>query len=613
MQSHGSDRERSRLAGLFSSPLIRVLMILLVAGATLLLSGCGPKRVRADFTHYENSYAVTSNQELLLNLARLEQHDPTYFFKLGQINSSYRMEAALTGTGEVSTITNPPASIIPTGGGTPSLIYENDPSFSFIPVNDQTNAQLLLQPVPENVFYSLFQQGWRVDQLFRLMVDRIEVTLPPNPNSPTDKGCRVEVIRNVPPPSIYGTDFSQSASDIDRYVTFLRVSAVVYALQKHGLLLLRGTNTFQAVDKESFIPNDTKNDEEKATSPKPGTGSTDTGGKTPVDITITVASPGGGGAGGAAGKNTQLPAAKDFNDAAAKGQEWELQGADANNKGGVWVLGQKTLAPKFQLNTMVPDATEAAETTYGAKCSTVENMLRSELLPNDPSVAALTNAPELTDTLEILFSGFAIGGSATDQDTGTGPCTVAGKPVVTSHLVLRSLIGLMAAAAQEQAFYDILAKSGTDPEVPMSKDDLVKRIHDGLMTAQGLDPTDHKQDNANYLALEQKLQGMTFTFNQLVPPIERLPVLRLTWPAEVKPPVSHYAVYAKDYGLSLSYRGHDYVVADVDTDSVNPASFARENETWNRDMFRLINQLSSQVTVDISKFPLPDILQLRTE
>jgi hypothetical protein len=30
-------------------------------------------------------------------------------------------------------------------------------------------------------------------------------------------------------------------------------------------------------------------------------------------------------------------------------------------------------------------------------------------------------------------------------------------------------------------------------------------------------------------------------------------------------------------------------------------------------MFRLINQLSSQVTVDISKFPLPDILQLRTE
>ena len=139
-----------------------------------------------------------------------------------------------------------------------------------------------------------------------------------------------------------------------------------------------------------------------------------------------------------------------------------MQGADANNKGGVWVLGQKTLEPKFQLNTMVPDVSESKETTYGQNVASVEKILRSDLLRNDPSVAALSNAPELTDTLEILFSGFAIGGSASDQDTGTGPCTSQDTPkhgIVTSHLVLRSLIGLMAAAAQEQAFYDILAKS----------------------------------------------------------------------------------------------------------------------------------------------------------
>ena len=116
MQSRASDRERSRVAGLFSSsfvraPFIRVSFMLLVAGgSTVLLTGCGPRRVRADFTHYESSYAVTSNQEMLRNLARLEQHDPTYFFKLGQINSSYRMEAALTGTGGVSTVSSPPAA-----------------------------------------------------------------------------------------------------------------------------------------------------------------------------------------------------------------------------------------------------------------------------------------------------------------------------------------------------------------------------------------------------------------------------------------------------------------------------------------------------------------------
>jgi hypothetical protein len=583
-------------------------MLLVAASATLVLSGCGPKRVRADFTHYENSYAVTSNQEMLLNLARLEQHDPTYFFKLGQINSSYRMEAALTGTGQVSTITNPPASVIPTGGGSPTLLYENDPSFSFIPVNDQTNAQLLISPVPENVFYSLFQQGWRIDQLFRLMVDRIEVTLPPDPASPADKGCRVEVIRNVPPPSIYAPDFSQSATDLDRYVTFLRVSAVVYALQKHGLLLLRGTNTFEAVDKDSFIPNSPEAAEAKSGGTKQdGTMTT----PPPDEVTIDVKSQGGGA--DAAGKNAQLPAAKDFNDAANKSQEWVLMGADANHKGGVWVLGQKTLAPKFQLNTMVPDADAASDKIYGQNVSTVEGLLRSDLLPNDPSLASLAQAPELTDTLEVLFSGFAIGGSATDQDTGIGPCTsqTADKHgIVTSHLVLRSLLGLMAAAAQEQAFYDALAKYG-DPDVHMEKDDLVRRIHVGLLIAQKLDPL--KQDDPAYQARVKAISGMTFKFSQLVPPIERLPVLRLTWNSDIKPPVSKFAAYAKDYGLSLDYRGRTYVVADVDTDSVDPSQYARENETWNRDMFRLIDQLSSQVTVDISKFPLPDILQLRTE
>ena len=576
---------------LASSRRMRLIAAILLTIASLGLSGCGPRRVRADFTHYENSYAVTSNQELLLNLARLEQHDPTYFFKLGQISSSYRMEAALTGTGGISTVSSPPATTVPTGNGAPTLLYENDPSFSFIPVNDQTNAQLLLQPIPENVFYSLFQQGWRVDQLFRLMVDRIEVTLPPDPRTPTDKGCRIEVIRNVPPPTIYGPDYAQSARDLDRYVTFLRVSAVVYALQKHGLLLLRGTNSFEAIDQASFIPNDTGSGQ--STSPAATTAS--------------------GGGGDTSSKNSEAPLAKDFNDAATKGQEWELQGAGANGKGGKWVLGQKTLVPKFQLNTMVPDASEAADQIYGQSVKTVENMLRNDLLPNDPSLSQLTNAPELTDTLEILFSGFAIGGSATDQDTGRGPCTASGHGIVTSHLVLRSLIGLMAAAAQEQGFYDQLAKSGKDPEVPLGKDDLVENIHVGLLIAQGLNPLDPTQDDPAYLQRAKDVAGKTFTFSQLVPSIERLPVLRLTWPSEVKPPMAHTSSNPKEFGLGIDYRGKEYVVADVDPESVNPSEFARENETWNRDMFRLIDELSSQVTVDISKFPLPEILQLRTE
>src|SRR5208283_4437161 len=107
--SRASNRERFHVAGLFSSSFVRApfirasLMVLVAGGATLLFTGCGPRRVRADFTHYETSYGVTSNQEMLLNLARLNQHDPTYFFKLGQIATSYRMQAALSGNGNYVT------------------------------------------------------------------------------------------------------------------------------------------------------------------------------------------------------------------------------------------------------------------------------------------------------------------------------------------------------------------------------------------------------------------------------------------------------------------------------------------------------------------------------
>src|ERR1039458_9922450 len=106
--------------------------------AALALCGCGPRRVRADFKNYESAYAQTSNRELLLNLARLENRDPTYFFKLGQITSAYRMQGSLLGSGQMTSSSG--AVQIPNGGGWPGLIFENDPTLPFIPVHDDTNA-----------------------------------------------------------------------------------------------------------------------------------------------------------------------------------------------------------------------------------------------------------------------------------------------------------------------------------------------------------------------------------------------------------------------------------------------------------------------------------------
>ncbi len=568
---------------------LRLPIALIAIVASLGTTGCGPRRVRADYTHYENSYAVTSNHEELLNLARLDQHDPTYFFKLGQISSSYRMEAALTATGNVTQVNNPPATAIPTGGGTPNFIYENDPSFTLIPVNDETNANILLKPVDSTVFYSLYLQGWRLDQLIRLTVSRIELTIP------TPNGCKVEVLRNQPPPALDAkSNYAGDGFTIASYITFLRVSAVIYALQKEGLLLLRGTGTFEPLDRASYIPNN----------------------KVSIDKS-------------ADDKTSAAPLAKDFNEAAAKNNSWELQGPDSKTyMGDRWVLGADTIVPQFQLTTHgVQTATAApyarevdkdGHPVFGQNVKTIADKLVGDFKQPNNGMEELLGAtgeegPDLKEILEIIYNGFAIQESSASQESENKLCsTVTGRNRIEAHLVMRSLIGLMAAAAQEQQGFDALEQN--DPSYPQDldlKDNLSNFISE-FFGATHLATTDTPPTAAEAMA-EGSLVKPQAGFTSLVPKIEQLPILKLTAREGEEPLSLSKELELGKLGLNVKYRGRDYYIADSESSGEKGFPFVSDNQYWNRDMFRLINELSSQVSVDISKFPLPEVLQLRTE
>jgi hypothetical protein len=227
------------------------------------------------------------------------------------------------------------------------------------------------------------------------------------------------------------------------------------------------------------------------------------------------------------------PKATDIANAASKNQSWEFD--PKQNK---WLLGQQVFGAEFYLND--PDGKA------------------KDNIKSDSRLAGLDNGDSLDNTIAILKGGFSIeearSGAATDPD-----CPQTG---VAAHLVMRSLIGLMSAVAQEQAPFDaLLAENSVLPLLDQSK----------------------------------KEQQRTFT-NQ-VPPIERLPALRLKGTAGDK---NGPAL------VEVNYKGAVYVIADATEPQL------AENRYWNRDMFRLLNQLTAQVTVDISKFPLPGILNLHT-
>ncbi len=473
-------------------------LLFLIGLLSLGLSGCAARRLKMDFTGFEKVYAETSNREMLLNLARLQNRDPTYFFKIGQITSTWKMQASLTGTGSYAGATSNPGIAAPTGGGTPLVNYENDPIFTFIPVNDETNAQLLLKPVPAETFYILYQQGWRVDQLLRLMVDRIELT------RISAQSCTVETIRNVPP-AVYlksdGTpdaDYLRDPDTLSSYVTFLRINAVVYWLQKRGYLLLRGTNTFVPYGSNSGLDDNNP---------------------------------------------TNSPKAQDVVSASQKNAVWEHVGTK-------WLLGEKVFIPTFSLYPLHSEGTNLVPNV---------EQIEGEIL-NDPDMKELKQGSALNTILISLADGFTIEGSSNHQDSCN---STSGTSKTSAHLVMRSLIGLMAAAAQEQVPYDALAHA--DPTIP----------------------------NSRYLPLEQRMKNPP-KFMESVPTVERLPLLRLTGATEGQDiePI-----------IQVNYRGMNYRIVDKKHADV------MDNQYWNRDVFRLINQLIAQVTVDISKFPLTEILQ----
>ncbi len=197
----------------------------LALGAALFLSGCGSANYRGDYNGFNAAYADSSNRQMLLNLARLDQHDPTYFLQFGQISVQYNFSGSINGnvsnglpqsTQHVPLVTE--MGTIQAGGST-------TPSFTFIPVADDRVAQQLLNPVPANVLYTLFQQGWPVDQLLRLMVERFEIQLPGE--------SRVTTYSNSP-----------GQCDPRSYAIFLKICAIAREFQRDGYLKLLGNEEF---------------------------------------------------------------------------------------------------------------------------------------------------------------------------------------------------------------------------------------------------------------------------------------------------------------------------------------------------------------------------------
>jgi hypothetical protein len=212
------------------------IRILSAAAAGVLLTSCATKQLERDFATFSSDYASDMNWQMLLNLARLDHGHPAYFMAVGEIRLDRSQTSSLNMSGNTShttgrtvaaavsnTVTNVLGGTVTPGGS-----INASPKFVFIPINSEEAARQLLAPISIDAFNMLYQQGWPVDQLLRVLVERIEVELR------NDDGTTEHIVLTNSP--LRGAPES--------FARFLRVCEIVRELQKAGGLGLVAEERF---------------------------------------------------------------------------------------------------------------------------------------------------------------------------------------------------------------------------------------------------------------------------------------------------------------------------------------------------------------------------------
>jgi len=470
---------------------LKKLPALLFLPTFLAVPACGVHSLQSDFIGYNKAYASMLNEQMLLNLARLDNGHPPYFMTVGAIDAKYTYSSEIGGSGSrqttnsgertanfapVDLATQAVKSVgnaVSSSMGNMKYSQTENPNFKIIPLNDTEIARQVLNPIPTDVFHTLYQQGYPIDILLRVMVERIETTLP------EDKGL---VMHNSP---VRGTP--------DSFARFLRTCAILREMQRQGVLEFTSEERFFPIS--SFTATGKKG---RAADPGPPVPGID-----PLSGEPTVLPP--------LGEDIPSPAAPtpaEIMDARKGGYEYEYSKSEG------WQFGQRSRTPTFTL-------TNEAAGKAGAKW-------RQALLQEDIDPSAIERA------VQLLRGGIDVKGSTKERS------------LVKTRLILRSYSRALEAAGSEQRDF---AKAERDP-----------------------------------------------SFITIAPASQRMPVIRTRWdgaPGGLEQPLA-----------SLVYQSKKYSVTD-------PATLPDEfSSTHNRDAFRILVALASQVSVDIAKYQ-NQVLELR--
>ena len=146
----------------------RMVALVMMAGTG---PGCvlGPTALRASRSRYNEAIRSTTEEQLLLNLVRLQYRDAPFFLEVGSVSTQFAFTDSGTVRGTLNEGPNPTNPDVLAIGG--DVGYEERPTVTFSPLQGRDFVDKMLSPTQPELVAVLARTGWRIDRVVRLVAE----------------------------------------------------------------------------------------------------------------------------------------------------------------------------------------------------------------------------------------------------------------------------------------------------------------------------------------------------------------------------------------------------------------------------------------------------------
>ncbi len=140
----------------------------------LSLSGCtvGPQMLRTSRAAYNEAIQQTTLEQLLLNIVRLNYHEPPFFLNVGGVNAQFSVSHTATAVATINENVGEHPLNANTLAITGESSFSDTPTITLTPLQDKEYLRLL-EPIDRDTLAYLLGSGRKLDLIFRLCVASI--------------------------------------------------------------------------------------------------------------------------------------------------------------------------------------------------------------------------------------------------------------------------------------------------------------------------------------------------------------------------------------------------------------------------------------------------------